>query len=193
MARILLLDTDGVLIPKEKYFSTRYAEEKGIPVQTLLPFFQGEFRRCQAGHCDMKEELAKHIAEWQWTGSVDEFLAYWFASEPDPSTLMLEAVADLRKAGVKCYIATDQERYRAQYLWNTVGLSEHFDGAFFSCDLKANKASLEFWEKTLALLGNPHPGEVTYFDDEEESVKAAASFGINARIFTDIEEVKEIV
>lgn len=191
--KILLLDTDGVVIPKEKYFSTRYAEEKGIPVQALLPFFQGQFRRCQAGQCDMKEELAKYIADWQWTGSVDEFLAYWFASEPDPSTLMLEAVADLRKAGVKCYIATDQERYRAQYLWHTVGLSEHFDGAFFSCDLEANKASLEFWEKTLALLGNPNPDNVTYFDDEEESVKAAASLGIDARLFTDIDAVKGIV
>ncbi len=193
MNKILLLDTDGVLIPKEKFFSTRYAEEKGISDTLLLPFFQGEFRRCQAGGCDMKVELTKYMKDWQWTGSVDEFLAYWFASEPDPSTVALEVVAGLRKAGIKCYMATDQERYRAQYLWNKVGLSEYFDGAFFSCDLKAGKASLEFWKKVLALLGNPPPKDVIYFDDERENVEAASSFGIDARIFTNIEEVKSIV
>lgn len=193
MKKILLLDTDGVLIPKEKYFSTRYAEEKGISDKVLLPFFQGEFRHCQAGGCDMKVELRKYLKDWQWTGSVDEFLAYWFASEPDPSAVVLETVAALRKVGVKCYMATDQERYRAEYLWNKVHLAEHFDGAFFSCDLKAGKASLEFWKKVLALLDNPDPQDVVYFDDEEENVKAAASFGIDARVFTDLAEVQEVV
>jgi hypothetical protein len=50
--QILLLDADGVVLKKHRYFSERFAEEQGVSLDTVAPFFQNEFIRCQAGRAD---------------------------------------------------------------------------------------------------------------------------------------------
>jgi len=91
MEKILLLDVDGVIVSKETYFSTRYAREFGVPVEKLLLFFETEFRECNTGKKDMKEVLGKYLADWQWKGSVDELLRYWFedGSVPDAEVMAI--------------------------------------------------------------------------------------------------------
>ena len=91
MKKIILLDVDGVIVSKETYFSTRYAREFGVPVEKLLLFFETEFRECNTGKKDMKEVLGKYLADWQWKGSVDELLRYWFedGSVPDAEVMAI--------------------------------------------------------------------------------------------------------
>lgn len=182
--KIALIDTDGVLLVKEKYFSERYSEKYGVPNEKIVPFFQKEFRLCQVGQADLKAVLPMYLEEWGWAGTTEEFMSYWFSTDAFVNEGVLEAVKKIRSDGVKCYLATDQEKYRAEYLWKTVELAKEFDGAFFSYELGVGKANPEFWHKVLEKLGRPNPSDIAYWDDEEENVAAARSVGIQARIFT---------
>ena len=190
MEKILFLDVDGVIVSKETYFSTRYAREFGVPVEKLLLFFETEFRECNTGKKDMKEVLGKYLADWQWKGSVDELLRYWFEDGSVPDAEVMAIVKNCRNKGIRCYLATDQEKYRATYLWNDLGLAKDFDGSYFSCDLGARKHEALYWEKVLAGLGNPDPVGVSFWDDEEENIEVAKKTGINAHLFTSIEDLK---
>ncbi len=55
--KILLLDADGVTLKKQGYFSDRLSREQNVPVEEIMPFYKNEFRLCQQGKADVKEEL----------------------------------------------------------------------------------------------------------------------------------------
>mgnify|MGYP000084107324 CR=1 FL=1 len=193
MKEILLLDADGVVFPGGKYFSLRYSEDFGVPIEKIIPFFKNEFRECQLGTKDLKETLEKYLVDWQWKGSVDELLQYWFEDRSVPDVDIMKIVQCVQNKGAQCYLTTDQEEYRAGYLWKTLGLSNNFDGSFFSCHLGARKKDPLFWEKVLTSLGNPDPSTVTFWDDEEENVATAKAAGIDAHFFTNFEDFKQSV
>ena len=189
MKKFLLLDADGVAIePAEQYFSVWYAEKYNVPKELFASFFKNEYRECQLGNTDLKEQIEKHLNEWKWAGTVDEFLRYWFEMRRTPRTIVLEVVRGLRQKDIKCYIASNQEKYRAEYLWKEAGLSADFDGAFFSYDLRAKKNNTKYWELVLSKLGNPDPSEVEFWDDDKENIEVAKSVGIDAHFFTTVEE-----
>ncbi len=193
MKKILLLDADGVVFPGGKYFSVRYAEDFGVPAEKIMPFFKNEFRECQLGTKDLKETLVKYLSDWQWQKGVDALLQYWFEDGNLPSNEVMALVSNAQEKGIQCYLTTDQEKYRARYLWNDLGLKQSFDSSFFSCDLGARKKDNLFWEKVLTSLGNPDPGMVVFWDDEEENVATAKEAGIDAHFFMNFEDFKKSV
>ena len=63
MTKVVLLDADGVVIKKgDGYFSDRFVAEYGAPAEEVRAFFKNEFRLCQVGKADLKEELANYQA-----------------------------------------------------------------------------------------------------------------------------------
>ncbi len=137
MIKIILFDCDGPIIHREKYFSQRLKEERGIEVNLDKDnsFFNGEFLLCETGKADLKQVLPKWLDTWHWKGSIDELLEYWFSNEAETNIEMLNYIKSLKQRGIKCYLATNNEKYRVKYLLETVGLQKHFDGCFASCDL----------------------------------------------------------
>ena len=127
--------------------------------------------------------LKSYIEKWGWKGSIDELLKYWWEGENKPNIFVLEVVDQLRARGVKCYLTTDQEKYRADYIMNGVGLKEHLDGAFFSYDLGVSKSKREYWEKVLQTLNIKNPQEVQCWDDEQENIDVAQEVGIEAHLY----------
>ena len=193
MKKFLLLDADGVVVaPREKYFSTRYVEDFDVSTDLMMPFFKKEFNDCLIGKKELREVFrSQHLLEkWGWKGSLDELLEYWWAGENKRNEPVLAIVKNLRAEGMKCYLATDQEKNRAQYLLRDMRLAEDFDGSYFSCDLGARKCDPLYWGKVLAALGNPDPTDVLFWDDEEENIETARKAGINAHLFTNIEDLK---
>jgi putative hydrolase of the HAD superfamily len=130
---------------------------------------------------------------WRWQGSADALLDQWFAAENVRHEELLAVVVQLRQAGVRCYIATDQEKYRAQYLKNVM-FKDDFDGYFVSCDLGVTKIETAFFEKILAALRSELPGlqpaDVIFFDDSESKVKTAQVAGLDARLYKSVEQVR---
>ena len=54
---------------------------------------------------------------------------------------ILDVVARLRESGVRCYLASNQQRHRAAYMSETLGYRAHFEAEFYSCDLVWGRTS----------------------------------------------------
>ncbi len=190
MIKALLIDGDGATIKKTKYFSDVYAEEYNIPEAKLRPFFKDKFRMCQRGKADLKEEVTPYLKGWGWKGTVDEFLDYWFHTQTIPNQPVLDLLKDIRGRGVKCYLVTDQEKYRANYISNNLKFKEYFDELYYSCDLGYSKSQKEFFEVIIKKL-NLKPEEIIYWDDED--IEMAKEVGINASVYTSFQNFQEEV
>jgi len=191
MIKTVIFDADGVVIRRKTYFSDRFSREFGVPIEKIIPFFKNEFRQCLAGKADLKEELKKYLARWEWKNSIDDLLIYWFANESDLDRKMLKSINILKESGKKCYLATDNEKYRLQYILNNLGLINFFDGVFASAKIGFQKSQPEFWPTIHKLLGKPDKSEILVWDDDLENVKSSRCFGFNSELYSGFEAYKQ--
>lgn len=191
MTKAILFDIDGIVVTgKEKLFSLVLADKQGIPREVVEEFFLNDFRKCSFGKADLKELIAPYLPRWNWQGSVDDLLKFWFETESTKDKEVLDIISKLREKGVKCYIATRQEKYRLEYLLDKVGLREYFDGVFCTCDIGYDKKDREFFHYVFKKLGL-ESNEIMFFDDKEDNINNAKSLGIKAYIYDNIDILKE--
>ncbi len=180
----VIFDTDGMVIRREMYFSQRFSQEFGVPMEKILPFFENEFQSCLIGKADLKQELAKYLNQWGWKKLVDDLLSYWFANESDINKKILGSIKSLRDRGIHCYLGTNNEKYRVQYLFDNLSLKNFFDGVFSSAELGFLKSQPEFWQAVYDRLGKPAKSEVLVWDDDEKNVESAKNFGFRSELYS---------
>jgi putative hydrolase of the HAD superfamily len=194
--KAVLFDADGMTIVSQK-FSDRMQAEQGISWEKMRSFFQGPFQQCKLGKADLKEELAKVVGEWGWTGSVESLMDYWLKTGSELNMSTIDLVGELTVQGIKCYLATNQEKYRAEYLRSELGLGNVFDGLFVSAELGHTKDDPAFFEKALARIGEEGDDvareEVLFVDHEEKNLAAAASVGLSTHAYHDFDTFREQV
>jgi putative hydrolase of the HAD superfamily len=181
--KVLLVDADGVVLKQNsEYFSERFAREQGIPLEIVSPFYRNEFQLCQRGERDIKEELLKYLPAWKWEKSPTEFLGLWLTSDVFLDEEIITKIKVVRSNGIQCFLVSNQEKYRAEYIKNKFEEQNVFDGYFFSCDLGTHKSSPVFFRKVLESL-HIAPNEIRYFDNDQKNIDAASSLGIVAELY----------
>jgi putative hydrolase of the HAD superfamily len=183
IVRAILFDADGVTLKRKGYFSDHLAEELDIPREKIQPFFRGEFRIAQRGQGDIREALPPYLEEWGWKDGLDAFLMHWFMFDAQLDEEVVERVLALRGSGIPCYLVSDQEKYRAQYLETTLALSAIYDHCFFSHTLGLLKNDPAFFREVLRRIDVPAK-DTRYYDDDPINIDAAAGIGIDARFYT---------
>lgn len=183
MIKVILFDADGVVINKPKLFSQQFMADYGVSVDKLLPFFENEFQPCLVGKADLKTALEKYIGQWGWKKSIDDLLKYWFASENYSEVRLISDVGKYKALGIKCYLQTNQEKYRTEYMRNEMGLGRVFDGIFSSAYLGVKKPELAFWEAIAKEIQPVSKSSVLVWDDDQENIGSAKSFGFRAEFY----------
>lgn len=186
--KILLVDADGVALKKQSYFSKKISKEHNVPMDKMNPFYNNEFRKAQRGQADLKAELIQYLPEWNWDKTVDEFVSYWFNTDAHPDEKVFTHIQHLRDAGMKVYLASDQERYRAEYMQLTLDFDNRLDGCFFSYKLGCKKSEPAFFEQVIKEL-DVDPKQIIFLDDDQTNVDVAAEFGIDARHYTSLDDL----
>ena len=178
---MLLLDADGVVLKKGEYFSERFSREYNVPLEEVLMFFKNVYGDCQAGTKDLKQELIPYLRQWNWEGSVDDFLDYWF-EDVEINTEIVAIIEEFKQRGISVYLASNNEHYRARAIEEALG--NMLDGYFFSADLKVKKTNSEYFSKVAESLG-VETSEMNFVDNDERNISAATEAGVNARLFND--------
>ncbi len=189
--KAILWDADGVLNLPEEFFSVIYAKSRGMDPAIIEPFFKSEeFKAATAGQADLKELLAKDLSLWQWQGSVDELLNLWFTSEDIRNEPLIKYVQELKQKGMPCYVGTNQEKYRGEYM--KAMFKGDFDNVFVSADLGVAKPDPKFFEQILAAIKLPAEN-LLYFDDTQSHVDAAKKLGIQAHLYQSLDHIKQVL
>ena len=89
----------------------------------------------------------------------------------------------MRAAGTACYLATNQDAYRAACMRAKAPYGAVLDGAYYSCDIGAAKPSTAFFEHIVADLGLT-PDQLLFIDDQPGNVAGARSAGLAAERWT---------
>ncbi|MDO8594795.1 MAG: HAD hydrolase-like protein [bacterium] len=156
----------------------------------MEPFFKGPFRKCALGEADVRDVILPFLEGWNWKGTVDGLLAYWFAIDSSIDDRLIKHVRELRAKNIRCLIATDNDRRRTEYLWNTLGLLSEFDGIFSSSHLGCVKGDQEFWQSVWPTLREKEKSSVLFWDDDPKNVEAARRFGFSAELYTDFDSYR---
>lgn len=190
MIKVVLFDVDGVLA-NGALFSQHLELDYGITQQMISPFFRDRFQQCLVGSADLKQELVQYIEQWGWQGSVDEFVDYWFRCEHSINEPLVQAVQKLRRRGLRCYLATDQEKYRTAYILDQMGFARSFDGMFSSAHIGYTKRDSRFFAHILQALQPVEATEILFWDDTPAKVESARSAGIQAEVYDDFTSLME--
>src|SRR5688572_15966063 len=145
MSQLLLFDADGVLTLPEEVFSIVYTRSHGLDIEPFDQFFQTEWSDFVTGKRDLKEHIRDNPSLWQWDGTPDELLDYWFKSEDVRNEELIKLIESMRKEGTPCYLATEQEKYRGDYM-RDVMFKDLFDGFFITAEVGLKKSQPEFFE-----------------------------------------------
>lgn len=196
MAKCILFDADGVLTLPEELFTVVYARSHGLDAEMFENFFRNEWQSIVTGKSDLKDSITDNHALWQYEGTVDELLEYWFKTEDVRNEKLMMIIKELKDKGIPCYLATDQEKYRTEYMKNVM-FKSLFNGYFVSAEIGVTKTDPRFFEIVLEKLRKRHsrlkPEDVIFFDDSQSKVDTAKALGIDARLFKTNEQVRELL
>jgi putative hydrolase of the HAD superfamily len=184
MARItaVLFDADGVIQQPPANWRDALGALCGRPDQSdafLASVFEAE-RPCVDGSVDFRAALAEVLMRWRSAVSVDDALSLLAQIDPDPEILSI--VAAVRRPEVVVALATNQQRYRASFMTESLGYTQRFDHLLYSCDLGCAKPSGKYFRAALRRIGVA-PANALFLDDHDRNVAAARSCGLSAERF----------
>lgn len=193
--KCILFDADGVLIHSENY-SFEYQRQSGISDDEMLPFYTGVFQDCLIGKADLKEVIKPWLKKWKWNGTIEGFLNNWFEYENKPDAKVIDFIKELRKKGIVCCLATNNERYRMNFIKDRMGFGDFFDRIYPSSEIGVKKPEIEFYEYIFREMNRKYgftKDELFYVDDTVSHIDGANSAGIDAYHFTGFESFKRKV
>ncbi len=183
---VILFDGDGVLIERRRF--ARYLElEHGLTSEITRSFYTSAYERCVVGQADLKEVLPPFLSEWGWQHSLEEFIERWFEEDSVTDHRLVACIRALRGSGIRCCLATNQERYRSEYLASNMGFGDIFDGLYFSATIGYRKPDLRFYASVTQAIGLPRES-ILFWDDEQANVDAAREYGWRAETYVGFHE-----
>ena len=192
--RSVILDVDGVVVhgfhanpDKRRPWDVDLESDLGISRRELTEkFFMSPFAsHVVTGRRSLIEALDEVLPGLGYRGSSMSFVSYWLERDSVLDAALLDAVARLRRTGVRLFLATNQEHIRASHLWTTLGLHAQFDDMFYSARLGATKPHAAFFEAVSARIGAQQEPPL-FFDDSPRNVDAAWTHGWEAVAYDGI-------
>jgi putative hydrolase of the HAD superfamily len=194
--KAILFDADGVTqLPGN--FDQYAAEQYGWSEQQYQDFFRvlfwcESYKGSLTGDNDFVLVLARKLSEFNCSANAEQFMYEWFHRNIIINTDLWQHIERLRRNGLRCYVTSNQEKHRAHYMTSILGYASHFDGLYFSYELGALKPSTAYFDKIVESI-QIQPSNLLFFDDFEDHVVSARSFGMNAEVYRSYSDYLETV
>jgi putative hydrolase of the HAD superfamily len=186
----VLWDADGVLqrVPRGSEESMRPAVEGLVDdVDGFLAEAVRAERPALTGDVRWVDVLPGLLERWGIADARDDVLRIWLSIEEVPGTH--ELVRALRAAGVRCWLATNQDERRGRLMHEQLGYADLLDGAFYSYELGLAKPDPAYFAAVADRLGVA-PGRLLLIDDNAANVAAARSVGLDAEVWSHREGLR---
>jgi len=180
--RAVLFDADGVVQRTKPGWLDELGRLCGNP-KDVENFIQEVFKAeepCLLGEGDFEVLLSSVLQRWGSPVSVEEALRVWTMIDPDDAVLGL--IRKLRASGTRVALATNQQPHRAEFMLNNLGYAEEFDHILCSCFIGYAKPGVEYFQKSVSILGLP-AGELLFIDDHDKNVATARAAGLQSHRF----------
>lgn len=188
MIKEIVFDADGMVVTGD-LFSDQFSSDFRVPTNLITPFFENGFSGCVLGQADLKEELRGYLLKNSWGKSVEEVVDYWLkCNHLDQRMILL--IKNLKEKGIKCFLATNQEKYRLDYFKNELNLSRVFDGIFCSCEWGCRKPDKEFFDRMMSEIPGIKKEEIMFCDDREVNIAKAKEYGFATYLYRDFADFK---
>ena len=179
----VLFDADGVLQHQNSTLHSLLTDVLSLPPEEVearyLEVWEAE-SPILTGQGNFAETMSELLVRWGRPGHADTFVQASKDIRTDEA--IVNIVRRLRRDEIVCCLASNQMRYRARYMSESLGYSRLFDREFYSCDIGHKKPDAAYFLAILSALGLP-PGRVLFIDDNEANVAAALDLGMNAAVF----------
>jgi putative hydrolase of the HAD superfamily len=179
----ILFDADGVIQKPPEARRARLNQLLGSAVNVdefLADIFAAE-ELALDGQSDFAEAFSNVLRRWHWQGTLQDALDAWTMIEVNQE--MADTVELLRRLGIACYLATNQEPYRARYMSEILGYRNLFDKEFYSCRVGVAKPAGAYFRAVLREIG-VQPARALFLDDHEANVNSARAEGLHSSLFT---------
>lgn len=189
MIKAIIFDLDGMVHITEERFSAWATRELNVDKTRLLEFFNTDFKDCLVGKKDLKICLAKVLDECNWHGNEDDLMRHWF----EYGRLDMEMVGmirELRKNGIKCILATNNEKYRMDFFRDTHGFDALFDRIITSVETGICKPKREMFDFILK-EACAEKGEILFCDDRVETIRLAGEYGFEDLLYMDLDSFRQ--
>lgn len=180
----VLFDADGVVQRPSVWWRQAFARLLGTTDPPTVDVFVRDFdtaeRSCLSVPAGFEDSLVSLLERWNCPGRLDEALRILTTIELYDD--VIDAVQSLRRTGVSCHLATNQQAHRARHMSEVMAYRELFDREFYSCFVGAAKPDSAYF--TTVLRDLELSGRVVLFlDDREENVAAARQAGLQAAVY----------
>jgi len=119
--------------------------------------------------------LADLVARCNPGIDVERLFDVWRCVETYPR--VRELIGQLRAAGIRCGLATNQQDLRAHHMSSALGYAELFDIECYSCRMGVRKPDAAFFTAAVDAMACV-PAQVVFIDDSVVNVDAARTCGL---------------
>ncbi len=193
--KCILFDADWVVINSEM-FSVQFQKQYNVTNDEMLPFYLWEFKETIIWKTDLKQLLTNWLPKWKWNKTIDQFLDSWFKAEHSVDQEIVDSIKKLQNNWIKCFLATNQEKYRTKYMREEMWFEKLFDWVFSSCELGYKKPDEWFYLSVLDKIKNEYwinKEESLFFDDSEKNVNKANELWIKSYHYTNFQDYEKII
>jgi putative hydrolase of the HAD superfamily len=181
---VLLIDADGVIQYAPEDWSDAFTRCLGRDDPVLARRFTADIYAA---------ETACLSRVGGFSDALHEVLSAWNCMAQKPLVLqamlsirkhdeVLELIAAVRASGTRCYVASNQQTQRAEFMSTSLGYASMFDGELYSCNLGAAKPSERYFELALKAVG-AHARSTLFIDDRPENVSGARRAGLASFVY----------
>ncbi len=173
----ILFDVDGVLLKSWEW--QRILEKNyGISPTITKEFYKGPFLDCLIGKKDLYTELTPFLNKWNLDLKTEVFVKKWFEADSTINNSVVELLNQFGIAFENMSIATNQERYRTEYIWNDMGFSKYFKSIYSSVNIGYTKPDFMFFKYIHNDL-DLQPENILFIDDSLLNIESAKKLGWN--------------
>jgi putative hydrolase of the HAD superfamily len=181
---VLLIDADGVIQYAPEDWSVAFARalafEDPDQVQRFTADVFAAETACLSRVDGFDEELRDVLKAWDRIEHRSFVLETMLSIRP--YTQVLELIKAVRAGGTRCYVASNQQTQRAQFMSTELGYVGMFDGELYSCQLGAAKPSEVYFERALKAVGTDAKSTL-FIDDRPENVAGARRVGLRSFVY----------